>query len=124
MTVVVLKTKTLDLDRLKRTSRALGSDALALVSEQVPDTVPKALIARLDPHHPKMAIDNSKWMRPHIVALASGAAKPEPKPQVSETKSSSKSKKKQKSEEDILAESFWSTSVMATRRPKATGKPK
>jgi hypothetical protein len=60
------------------------------------------------------------------MALASGAAKPQPKPQVTGTKTSSKSKKKQKSEEDILAESFWSTSVMATPRrpPKAVGKLK
>jgi hypothetical protein len=119
-----LKAKTFDLDRLQLISGALGSDALALVLEQVSDTVPKALIVRLDPHHPKIAIDNAKWMRPHIVALASGAVKPEPKPQVSEAKTSSKSKKKQKSEEDIIAENFWPTSVMATRRPKATGKPK
>lgn len=121
-----LKAQAFDLDRLQRTCGALGSDMLALVLEQVSDAVPKMLIARIDPHHPKMPTDNVKWMRPHIMALACGAAKPEPKPQLSGAKPRGKGKKPAKSEEDILAESFWSTSVMATRRPqsKTAGKSK
>src|SRR5262245_38526245 len=73
-----LKAKTFDLDRLKRTCGALGADTLALVLQHFPDTVPKTLIGRIDPHHPKVASDNANWMRSHIVALASGVAKPEP----------------------------------------------
>jgi hypothetical protein len=118
-----LKAKTFDLDRLKRTCSAIGADTLALVLQHFPDAVPKTLIGRIDPHHAKARTDNANWMRSHIVALASGAAKPEPKPQVTETKTPSKGKKKPKSEEEILANSFWSSSVMATpqRSSKTTG---
>jgi hypothetical protein len=124
--VAQLKTKTFGLDRLKQTCSALGADTLALVLQHFPDTVPKMLVSKIDPHHAKAGTDNVNWMRSHIIALASGAAKPEPKPQANPTKTPSKGKKKPKSEEDILANSFWSTSVMATprRSSKTTGKSK
>jgi hypothetical protein len=119
-----LKAKTFDLDCLKRTRGALGVDTLALVLQHFPDTVPKALMARIDPHHPKAGTDNANWIRSHILALASGVVNPEPKPPMTSTKMPSKRKKKPKSEENTLAESFWSTSVMATRRPTAKGTTK
>jgi hypothetical protein len=105
-----IKAKTFDLDRLKKTCSALGSDTLALVLQHFPDTVPKMLISRIDPHHAKAGTDNVNWMRSHIVALANGAAKPEPKPQVSTPKAPLKGRKKPKTEAEIL---FSSESVMA-----------
>lgn len=120
-----LKAKMFDLDCLKQTCSALGIETLTLVLQHFPDSVPKTLVSKIDPHHAKVATDNVNWMRSHIVALASGEATPEPKP-ASETKKPSKGKKKPKSEQDILAESFWSTSVVATprRSSKTTGKSK
>ncbi len=121
-----LKVKTFDLDRLKRTCTVLGTDTLALVLEHFPDTVPKALVGRIDPHHPNAATENAAWTRSHVVALATGAVKPEPKPQLTKTNAVSKAKKKPKPQDDVIAESFWATSVMAKRRrpPRATGKSK
>jgi hypothetical protein len=81
--------------------------------EHVSDAVPKSLIARIDPHHSKAAAGNVNSMRSRIVALAGGAATPGPESVLAETKTPPKAKKKSKSEEDILAESFWSTLVMA-----------
>lgn len=72
------KAKTFDLDRLKRACRILGADTLSLALDHFPDTLPKALIRRIDPHRPHDA-GGGAWMRSHIVALASGAAKPEAK---------------------------------------------
>jgi len=111
-----LEAKTFDLDRLKRTCNVLGSDTLALVLQHFPDTVPKALIDRIDPHHPNAATENPAWTRSHVVALATGVARPEPKPQLTKTKTASKAKKKRKPQDDLTEKIFWATSVMAERR--------
>jgi hypothetical protein len=103
----MLQAKTLDLDRLKRTRKALGTDTLALVLEHLPDSIPKALIGRIDAHHLKAATESPAWTRSHVVALATGAAKPEPKPQLTKTKTTSAGKKSQSPPDDLIAENFW-----------------
>jgi hypothetical protein len=108
------KAKTFDLNRLKRAGKALGADNLALVLEHLPDSIPKALLRRIDPYHPKASSGSAAWMRSHVAALAGGTALPEPKPQApAKTKTDSKIKKKPTQEDDIIGDNFWATSVMA-----------
>jgi len=120
--------ETFGLDRLKRVCKALGSDALILVLEHVADAVPEALIARIDPHHPKAEAGDAAWARSHVMALAKGELKPLPKPQTTKGKAGSgKGKRKPKSEDDfVLEKDFWATSVLAKPAglSKARGKGK
>jgi hypothetical protein len=115
------KAKAFDLDRLKRTYKALGPDTLSLVLEHLPDTLPKALVSRMDPYYPH-ATDGAASKRSHLVALASGAAKPEAKPEqpVKKKAASVNDKIEPKSKDDSIAESFWATSVMA--KPQRSSK--
>jgi len=123
-----LKAKTFDLDRLQHACKALGTDTLALVLEHLPDAIPKALVGRIDPHQSKTDSSSAAWIRSHVIALATGAMKPEPKPQApTKTKrGSAKGEKKAKPQDDFVVENFWATSVMAKspRRSKAPGKSK
>jgi hypothetical protein len=121
-----LKAKTFDLDRLKGAQKAVGPDTLALVLEHLPDSIPKALVARIDPHHPKAGDGSAPWMRSHVVALAKGETRPTPKPQAStKTKADAgRGKKRPKPEDDFVVQDFWATSVMAKPSRKTRGKTK
>jgi hypothetical protein len=122
---IQLKAKTFDLDRLKQAHKALGADTLALILEHLPDSVPSTLVARIDPHHPKSADGSAPWKRSHVVALASGSAKPEPKSLASvKTKAGSRSKNKQQPQDNFVVEGFWAASVMAKPARKTRGKAK
>ena len=117
------KAKTFDLDRLKRAYKVLGADTLSLALDHFPDTLPKAIIRRIDPHHPHAA-GGAAAIRSRVVALASGAAKPEAKPEkpAKRKEGSTKVKYKPKRKGDTIAESFWATSVMA--KPQRSSKPR
>jgi len=121
------RAKTFDLDGLKRACNALGDETIALVLEHLPDKVPETLIERIDPHHPRDAANRGHFARAHVVALATGEAKPELKPQAqAKTKSGSAKGKKLKAEDNFVGENFWAESVMAkpTRLSKRRGKSK
>jgi hypothetical protein len=130
------RARTFDLDRLRRTRKALGADLLARILEHVPDAVLRSLIGRIDPHHPMSATGGAGWARSHVMALASGAATPRQEQAVptktpitrkaSSAKSRSKRKEKPRPEGDLAAEGFWAASVMAKPRrlPRAGRKPK
>jgi hypothetical protein len=107
------KAKTFDLNRLRRACKVLGTDNLVLLLEHLPDSIPKALVRRIDPHHPKASSGSAAWMRSHVAVLAEGAAMPEPKPQAKAKTASPKIKKKPKPEEDFPGDNFWAESVMA-----------
>jgi hypothetical protein len=115
---------TFDLIRLKRVCKALGGETLALVLEHVPDEVPQTLIERIDPHHPQTEAGDAAWARVHVVALASGEAKPEAKPKAATNKAGT-SKAKKKPKDELVIENFWASSVMAKpARLKARTKSK
>jgi hypothetical protein len=103
-----LKSKALDLERLRQTYKALGADAFTLVLEHLADTIPKALVRRIDPHHAQTPAGSAAWTRSHLVALASGTAKKRKKPKASED----------------IAESFWATSVVAKSSRASKTEPK
>ena len=131
-----LKARTFDLHRLKRTRKALGADTLALVLKHLSDTVPKSLIDRIDPHHPKKTTGRAGWARSHVMALASGAVTPEqglPGPIKRKARSAKKrnkrrnrSRKKPRPQEDLIGQGFWATSVMAKpqRLSRSARKPR
>jgi hypothetical protein len=115
------KAKTFDLDRLKRAYKVLGADTLSLALDHFPDTLPRALIRRIDPNHPHAA-EGAALMCSRIVSLASGAVKPEAKAEKPAKKraGSAKGKSRPKTEEDSITEGFWATSVMA--KPQRSSK--
>jgi hypothetical protein len=108
-----LKAETFDLDRLKRTRKALGADVLVLALEHLPDNVSKSLIARIDPHHRKHATGSAAWARSHIMALAGGVAAPEPKRGATMKNGARPARKRPRPEQGFIGENFWATSVMA-----------
>ncbi|MBV9563330.1 MAG: hypothetical protein JOY90_23225 [Bradyrhizobium sp.] len=114
-----LKTQALDLERLTRIYKALGADTFALALEHLADAIPRALVRRIDPHHAQAPADSAAWTRSHLIALASGAAKPEPRPHKAEKTASVKKRKKPKASGDDIAEGFWATSVVA-KSPRAS----
>src|SRR5262245_61115869 len=71
------KAKRCDLGRLRRTRKALGAGELARILKHLPDAVPKSLIDRIDPHHPKKTNGSAARARSRVMTLASGAAAPE-----------------------------------------------
>jgi hypothetical protein len=114
-----LKSKALDLERLKRIYQALGADAFTLVLEHLADAIPKALVRRIDPHHAQTPAGAAAETRSHLIALASGTTKPEPRPQAKAGTKTDKKAKKPKASVDDIAEGFWATSVVA-KSPRAS----
>jgi hypothetical protein len=108
-----LKSKALDLERLRQTYKALGADGFTLILEHLADTIPKALVRRIDPHHAQTPAGSAAWTRSHLVALASGTANPEPRPQKAEGKTEAAKKRKRPKASEDIAEGFWATSVVA-----------
>jgi hypothetical protein len=129
-----LKARTCDLDRLKRTRKALGADTLALILKALPAAVPRSLAARIDPDRRKHAAGSAARTRSrvisHVMALAGGAATPakaRPGPGKTQARSANAGTKrgskgsnasaskggKAPRPEDRIAKGFWATSVMA-----------
>lgn len=81
---VVLKSPVFDVATLASFCESLGEDATDLALDAAPDGVLRATVKRLDPHHPDVAGSATKidvpWARRHLLALATGEAKPIAKP--------------------------------------------
>lgn len=80
-----LKAKTLDLAGLRAVREALGPQPLALIVDGLKDAEVKALVTRLDKHHPDLKDGPAVLHRRHLMALAADldpvaapAAKPKP----------------------------------------------
>lgn len=80
-----LKAKTLDLAGLRAVREALGPQPLALIVDGLKDAEVKALVTRLDKHHPDLKDGPAVAHRRHLMALAAAldpvappAAKPKP----------------------------------------------
>ncbi|MET7244083.1 hypothetical protein ABZT49_12005 [Methylobacterium sp. EM32] len=80
-----LKAKTLDLAGLRAVREALGPQPLALIVDGLKDAEVKALVTRLDKHHPDLKDGPAVAHRRHLMAIAadldpvaSPAAKPKP----------------------------------------------
>ncbi|AWB23030.1 hypothetical protein DA075_20725 [Methylobacterium currus] len=80
-----LKAKTLDLAGLRAVREALGPQPLALIVDGLKDAEVKALVTRLDKHHPDLKDGPAVTHRRHLMALAADldpvaapAAKPKP----------------------------------------------
>ncbi|TGE02449.1 hypothetical protein [Methylobacterium nonmethylotrophicum] len=89
-----LKAKSLDLAGLRAVRNALGPQPLALIVDGLKDAEVKALVTRLDKHHPDLKDGPALAHRRHLMALAADlepAAAPaaKPKPAKAPAKSSS-----------------------------------
>ena len=67
-----LKAKTLDLSGLRAVHNALGPQPLALIVDGLKDAEVKALVTRLDKHHPDLKDGPAVAHRRHLMALAAG----------------------------------------------------
>ncbi|GJD64235.1 hypothetical protein [Methylobacterium frigidaeris] len=65
-----LKAKTLDLPGLRAVRSALGPQPLALIVDGLKDAEAKALVIRLDKHHPDLKDGPAVAHRRHLMALA------------------------------------------------------
>ena len=65
-----LKAKTLDLAGLRAVREALGPQPLALIVDGLKDAEVKALVTRLDKHHPDLKDGPAVLHRRHLLALA------------------------------------------------------
>lgn len=65
-----LKAKTLDLPGLRAVREALGPQPLALIVDGLKDAEVKALVTRLDKHHPDLKDGPAVLHRRHLMALA------------------------------------------------------
>ncbi|AWN47312.1 hypothetical protein DK419_14130 [Methylobacterium terrae] len=101
-----LKAKTLDLAGLRAVREALGPQPLALIVDGLKDAEVKALVTRLDKHHPDLKDGPAVIHRRHLMALAADldavgppAAKPKAAkaPATSSAKASAKAKPAAKS---------------------------
>jgi hypothetical protein len=80
-----LKAKTLDLAGLRAVREALGPQPLALIVDGLKDAEVKALVTRLDKHHPDLKDGPAVAHRRHLMAIAADldpvaapTAKPKP----------------------------------------------
>ncbi len=65
-----LKAKTLDLAGLRAVREALGPQPLALIVDGLKDAEVKALVTRLDKHHPDLKDGPAVLHRRHLMAIA------------------------------------------------------
>jgi hypothetical protein len=79
--VKYLKTKTLRIPELRAARKALGKDLFRLLVDGMKDAEVKALVARLDRHHPELKTGDAAWLRQHFLILVKGDAEPAAKPE-------------------------------------------
>jgi hypothetical protein len=75
-----LKAKSTGINELREIHKALGPDQFGLVLENLKDAEMKAILTRLDKHHPELKGATSAWRRPHMKALAEGSSDPSSPP--------------------------------------------
>jgi hypothetical protein len=78
--VKYLKTRTLGIPELRAARKALGKDLFRLLVDGMKDAEVKALVARLDRHHPGQKVADPGWRRQHFLLLVKGDAEPAAKP--------------------------------------------
>ena len=110
--VKYLKTKTLGIPELRAARKALGKDLLRLLIDGMKDTEVKALVTRLDKHHPEVKTGDAAWRRQHVLALAKGDVEPSEKP-AKPVKKQSKASRKRKDEPQ---NGEWFASAGAVRK--------
>ncbi len=109
--VKYLKTKALRIQHLRAARKALGKDLFRLLVDGMKDAEMKALVARLDRHHPDMKASDPAWRRQHFLSLVKGDVEPAERPaKVAKTKKASPKPKRE--EED----GEWFTSAGAVRK--------
>jgi hypothetical protein len=78
--VKYLKTRTLGIPDLRAARKALGKGQFRLLIDGMKDAEVKALVARLDKHHPEQKVADPGWHRQHFLLLVKGDAEPAEKP--------------------------------------------
>ena len=115
ISVAQLKCKTLTLQGLSNIQNALGEQPLRLILEYVPNSTLKALVKKFDTNHPELKTGDGTWFRRHLVALASGHAKPLAKV---EKATGAKKVASAKTKSKTTAEASWpsSSTTVASRK--------
>ncbi|KQT57149.1 hypothetical protein ASG52_03530 [Methylobacterium sp. Leaf456] len=69
-----LKARGLKAHALRNIRDVIGTEAFALIADGMTDAEVKAVVARLDPHHPTLKQATPGWLRRRLAALAAGEA--------------------------------------------------
>jgi hypothetical protein len=110
--VKYLKTKTLGIPELRAARKALGKDLFRLLIDGMKDSEVKALVTRLDKHHPEVKAGDAAWRRQHFLALVKGDLEPPEKPAKPVKKQSRASRKRK----DDPQTGEWFASAGAVRK--------
>lgn len=107
LVVKQLGAKTMTLASTRSLRRLIGEDAFVLVIEGMKDAQVKALLTRLDKHHPDIKTETAKWRRERALDLAAGDAEPAEKAKAApKTAKSAKRKKKPEVRERLHSEAM------------------
>jgi|SRR6516165_10035900 hypothetical protein len=96
LVVKQLKSKSANLERLRRIYGLIEGEAFVLILDGLTDAETKSLAAKLDKNHPDLKSASAAWRRQLIGELASGAAEPTAKPAKTTTKTPPKAAPKEK----------------------------
>ncbi len=69
-----LRARGLKAPALRMIRDVIGTEAFALIADGMTDAEVKAVVARLDPHHPTLKQATPGWFRRRLAALAAGEA--------------------------------------------------
>lgn len=98
-----IKASAADPVALKDIRKTLGAETFDLVVDGMKDTELKALVGKLDKHHPQQKTASAHWRRQHLSALMTGAIQPSPKMTSKGKKAAERAKPaKEKKELDFL----------------------
>jgi 16S rRNA G1207 methylase RsmC len=109
--VKYLKTRTLGIPQLRAARKALGKDLFRLLVDGMKDAEVKALVTRLDKHHPELKTGDAAWRRQHFLSLVKGDVEPAPKPE----KPAKKAKAPRKPKAEVQS-GEWFASAGAVRK--------
>jgi len=102
LVVKQLKAKTAGIKSARDIRRALGDVAFALLTDAMTDTEIKAVLGKLDKHHPEFKTANPQWRRQHLRSLADGSAEPAVKPKAPPKAKAAKKAKTKAEEPELL----------------------
>jgi hypothetical protein len=71
-----LKSKSLAVDDARAVREAVGHDMFDRIVEGMSAAHLKAIVTRLDKHHPELKGSSAQWQRQHLQTLLEGAAEP------------------------------------------------
>ncbi|QRE72851.1 hypothetical protein [Methylobacterium aquaticum] len=123
-----LKAKTLDLPGLRAVREALGPQPLALIVDGLKDAEVKALVTRLDKHHPDLKDGPAVLHRRHLMALAAdldpvAAPAAKAKPAKGAAKAPAKAKPAAKAVQQEKATPEKATDAAPVQAPAAAPEP-